>query len=99
MDGLALYSSDCCGGKQVSRVLEIDSLEFDPDGLLRVIAVVDEVVLTHHATQWDPEEYGSALCRGSFYLSDEDLIPATDAELAELFSDRIDDWAPIDPDD
>jgi hypothetical protein len=39
------------------------------------------------------------LCRGSFYLSDEDLIPATDAELAELLSDRIDDWAPIDPDD
>ena len=65
----------------MSRVLEIDSLEFDPDGLIRVTAVVDEVVLTHHATQWDPEEYGSALCRGSFYLSDEDLIPATDATL------------------
>ena len=61
----------------MSRVLEIDSLDFDPDGLIRVTAVVDEVVLTHHATQWDPEEYGSALCRGSFYLSDEDLIPAT----------------------
>ena len=60
----------------MSQVLEIESLEFDPDGLIRVTAVVDEVVLTHHATQWDPEEYGSALCRGSFYLSDEDLIPA-----------------------
>jgi len=83
----------------VSQVLEIDSLEFDPDGLLRVIAVVDEMVLTHHATRFDPEEYGPALCRGSFYLSDEDLIPATDAELAKLIAERVDDWAPIDPDE
>ena len=83
----------------MSQVLEIDSLEFDPDGLIRVTAVVDQVVLTHHATQWDPEEYGSALCRGSFYLSDEDLIPATDAELCKLIAERVDDWAPIDPDE
>ena len=83
----------------MSRVREIDCIEFDPDGLVRVTAVVDEMVLTHHATQWDPEEYGPALCRGSFYLSDEDLIPATDAELCKLFAARIDDWAPVDEDD
>ena len=83
----------------MSQVLEIDSLEFDPDGLLRVTAVVDEVVLVHQQTILDPPEYGAALCRGSFYLSDEDLIPATDAELAKLIADRVDDWAPIDPDE
>ena len=83
----------------MNQVREIDCIEFDPDGLVRVTAVVDEMVLTHHATQWDPEEYGPALCRGSFYLSDEDLIPATDAELCKLLSARIDDWAPIDEDD
>jgi hypothetical protein len=83
----------------VNRVLEIDSLDFDPDGLVRVTALVDEMVLTHHATRFDPEEYGPALCRGSFYLSDEDLIPATDAELRKLIAARVDDWAPIDPDE
>ena len=83
----------------MNQVLDIESLEFDPDGLVRVTAVVDEMVLTHHATQWDPEEYGPALCRGSFYLSDEDLIPATDADLCKLTAARIDDWAPVDADD
>jgi len=80
----------------VSQVLEIDSLEFDPDGLLRVVAVVDEMVLVHQQTHLDPPEWGPALCRGSFYLSDEDLIPATDAQLCRLIADRVDDWEPID---
>ena len=80
----------------MSQVLEIDSLEFDPDGLLRVVAVVDEMVLVHQQTHLDPPEWGPALCRGSFYLSDEDLIPATDAQLCRLIADRVDDWEPID---
>ena len=81
----------------MSRVLELHSLLFDPDGLIYVLAVVDEMVLTHHATQYDPEEYGPALCRGSFYLSDEDLVPDTDAEFCEFLAARVDDWAPVDP--
>lgn len=81
----------------MSQVLEIDSLEFDTDGLLRVVAVVDEMVLVHQQTHLDPPEWGPALCRGSFYLSDEDLIPATDAQLCRLIADRVDDWEPIDP--
>ena len=80
-------------------IIDLNDFSMDADGLVTVTAVVDEMVLTHHATQWDPEEYGPALCRGSFYLSDEDLIPATDAELCKLLSARIDDWAPIDEDD
>jgi len=83
----------------VSQVLEIHSLLFDPDGLLRVLAVVDEMVLVREQTLYDPPEYGPALCGGSFYLSDEDLIPATDAELCKLIAARVDDWAPVDSDD
>ena len=83
----------------MSQVLEIDNLEFDHDGLLRVTAVVDEMVLVRKQTILDPPEWGPALCRGSFYLSDEDLVPATDALLRKLISDRVDDWAPIDEDD
>ena len=83
----------------MSQVLEIDSLDFDHDGLLHVTAVVDEMVLVRKQTLLDPPEWGPALCRGSFYLSDEDLVPATDALLRKLISDRVDDWAPIDEDD
>jgi hypothetical protein len=83
----------------VSQVLEIDSLDFDHDGLLHVTAFVDEMVLVRKQTLLDPPEWGPALCRGSFYLSDEDLVPATDALLRKLISDRVDDWAPIDEDD
>ena len=83
----------------MSQVLEIDNLEFDHDGLLRVTAVVDEMVLVRKQTILDPPEWGPALCRGSFYLSDEDLVPATDALLRKLISERVDDWAPVDEDD
>lgn len=80
-------------------ILELDDFSMDTDGLVTVTAVVDEMVLVHHQTQLDPPEYGPALCRGTFYLSDEDLIPATDAELARLFYNRIDDWEVLHPDD
>jgi len=83
----------------VSQVIEIDSLDFDHDGLLHVTAFVDEMVLVRKQTLLDPPEWGPALCRGSFYLSDEDLVPATDALLRKLISDRVDDWAPVDEDD
>lgn len=80
-------------------ILEIDDFSMDADGLVTVTAVVDEMALVHHQTHLDPAEYGPALCRGTFYLSDEDLIPATDAELARLFYARIDDWEMLQPDD
>lgn len=83
----------------MSRVLSIEELRFDDDGLLVVDAVVDDAVVVRPQTHLDPQEWGPALCRGSLYLSDEDLIPATDAELCKLLSERIDDWAPVDTSD
>lgn len=80
-------------------ITDIYDFSMDPDGLVTVTAVVDEMVLVHHQTQLDPAEYGPALCRGTFYLSDEDLIPATDALLRKLIADRVDDWSPVDPDE
>ena len=84
-------------------ILELDDFSMDTDGLVTVTAVVDAVVdgmvVVIPQSNLYPAEWGPALCRGSFYLSDEDLIPATDAELVRLFYDRIDDWAVLDPDD
>jgi hypothetical protein len=83
----------------VSRVLSIEELRFEDDDLLVVDAVIDDAVVVRPSTYDYPEEWGPGLCRGSFYLSDEDLIPATDAELCKLLSERIDDWAPLDTSD
>jgi hypothetical protein len=74
--------------------LEIDELHFDGDHLV-VDAVVDDAVLVYAQTEFDPPEWGPALCRGTLYFSDEDLIPATDAELRALLAQRVDDWTPL----
>jgi hypothetical protein len=82
----------------MSRVLSIEDLRFEDDTLV-VTAVVDDAVVVCPASYDYPDEWGPALCRGSFELHDEDLIPATDAELRDLLSERIDDWAPLDTSD
>ena len=82
----------------MSQVQSIEELRFEGDHLV-VDAVVDDMVLVYAQTQLDPPEWGPALCRGTLYFSDEDLIPATDAELRALLSERVDDWAPVDTSD
>jgi hypothetical protein len=76
-------------------VLSIEELRFEGDYLL-VDAVVDEMVPVRAATSLEPAEWGPALCRGTLYFSDEDLIPATDAQFRRMLTERIDDWNPID---
>lgn len=83
----------------MSDVIEIRELTFDGPELLVVEALVDQMVITHHQTQLEPAEWGPAVCRGSMHFSTEDLMPATDAELCKLLSERVDDWAPVDQSD
>ncbi len=80
------------------KVLEIEELRFEDDRLV-VDAIVDDAVLVHAQTHLDPPEWGPALCRGTLYFSDEDLIPATDAQLRAMLTERVDDWAPLDTSD
>jgi len=82
----------------VSQVQSIEELRFEDDRLV-VDAVVDDMVVVIPQTRLEPAEWGPALCRGSLYFSDEDLIPATDAELRAMLTERVDDWAPIDTSD
>jgi len=44
----------------------------------------------------DPAEYGAALCRGSFYLQDDEVIPQDDDDLCRFVADRIDTWEVLD---
>lgn len=76
----------------MADVLEILDVSFSVDGTCYVEALVDDMVLERAQTDLDPPEWGPAVCRGSFYFCDEDVIPATDAGLIRMFEQRIDNW-------
>jgi hypothetical protein len=80
----------------VPEVLQIEDLYFDGDDLVRVEAVVDDVVLTRRASREEPEEWGPALCRGTMYFCEDDRVPASDEDMKVLLSHRVEDWAPVD---
>ena len=80
-------------------VLEIYDVTFTPDSICVVQAIVEDAAIASPQTQDDPEEYCPALCRGSFYFSEEDVIPATDEGLRRLFAERIDNWELVDTSD
>jgi hypothetical protein len=80
----------------MSDVLAVLELERDADGLCTVVADVDDVVLTSPQTVDDPAEYGPALCRSSFYLQDDEVIPEDDDDLCRFVADRVDDWDVLD---
>ena len=84
----------------MTHVLEIDSVTFEDGGRRLVVdAVIDDAVLVRTQSYFEPAEWGPALCRGSFELHEEDVIPSSDAGFKQLLSDRIDDWTPIDQSD
>ena len=77
-------------------VLEIYDIRFNPDGRCDVEAVVEDSVVVIPQTDYDPAEWGPAMCRGSFYLCEDDVMPATDAGIRRLFSERINNWELVD---
>jgi len=80
----------------MSDVRAVFELERDTDGCCTVVADVDDVVLVAPQTYDDPAEYGAALCRGSFYLQDDEVIPHDDDDLCRFVADRIDTWEVLD---
>ena len=77
-------------------VLEIYGISFNPDGRCDVEAVVEDSIVVIPQTEYDPAEWGPAMCRGSFYLCEDDVMPATDAGMRRLLSKRIDNWELVD---
>lgn len=82
-----------------SDVLEIYDIKFGVDNVCTVEAVIEDAVIVIPQTHEDPSEWGPALCRGSFYLCEDDVIPATDAGLRRLISERITNWEVVDTSD
>ena len=77
-------------------VLEIYDIRFNPDGRFDVEAVVEDSIVVIPQTDYDPAEWGPAMCRGSFYLCEDDVMPATDAGMRRLLSERINNWELVD---
>jgi hypothetical protein len=83
----------------MAEVIEISSLVIDENGFCDVIAVVEDAVQTRAQTYEDPAEYGPALCRGSFYISDDDEVVPVDAESQLQFvGERVSYWEVLDRD-
>lgn len=83
----------------MSDVLEILSLDVDADGLCTVDAVVNDVVVLHPASRLDPAEYRAALCRGTFYISDDEVIPVDERAQCEYVADAVLYWNVLDTSD
>lgn len=77
-------------------VLEIYDIRFNPDGRCDVEAVVEDSVVVIPQTEYDPAGWGPAMCRGSFYLCEDDVMPATDAGMRRLLSERVNNWELVD---
>jgi hypothetical protein len=77
-------------------VLEIYDIRFNPDGRCDVEAVVEDSVVVIPQTEYDPAEWGPAMCRGSFYLCEDDVMPATNAGMRRLLSERVNNWELVD---
>jgi hypothetical protein len=77
-------------------VLDIYDISFNPDGRCDVEAVVEDSIVVIPQTDYDPAEWGPAMCRGSFYLCEDDVMPATDAGMRRLLSERINNWELVD---
>lgn len=57
-------------------------------------AVVNDIVQISAATQFDPPQFGSAVCEGSVLLSDDDQLPTMHSEFYEL-AELVENWQPV----
>jgi hypothetical protein len=79
----------------MSEIITLDSVTA-VDDRVDVVAVVDDAVVAWPQTFFEPEEYGPALCRGSFDLDTDDVMPEDYEQLREFIQQRVHQWEPID---
>ena len=82
----------------VREIIDWDVSVDDYGVNLHFDAIVEDVILVAAATRWDPEQWGSARCKGSLLLVEDELPPSPDAEEGELraIAEGVEIWEPID---
>jgi len=77
-------------------IQQIEKVDCDEFGIVTVTAIVEDSILAHDQTLYDPPEFGPGLCEASFELDEEEMLPDNEYELIQ-YLDRLDlDWILID---
>jgi hypothetical protein len=63
-----------------------------------VRAVVEDMVEIYPATQYDPPEYGPAVCETEFELNEDEVLPENEEELIDYLNELSLDWLVLDKD-
>ena len=64
-----------------------------------VRAIVEDMIEIYPATQYDPPEYGPALCEASFELDEYELLPQGEDALIDYLNGLDLNWKIIDTSD
>jgi hypothetical protein len=81
-------------------ILSIDTIHQNENGKFYVTAIIEDAVQTHAQTQYEPAEYGPALCETTFTIEDEELrtvvFPENDTEIIEFLEELDLTWEIVD---
>lgn len=81
----------------MTEIVDLQSFELveEPTGyFVHFIATIADIIQTSSATRYDPPEFGSATCRGSVCIGNDDPLPKTDQQFRDLAHD-VHEWQPI----
>ncbi len=80
-----------------NTLIELHSYELveHPCGVFAdFVATIADIVQTSAATFYDPPAFGSATCRGTICISEDEPLPKTEQQFRDLAED-VYDWQPI----
>lgn len=77
-------------------IQQIEKVDCDEFGVVTVTAIIEDSILVHEQTLYDPPEFGSGLCEASFELDEEEMLPDNEYDLIQYLERLNLDWFLID---
>ena len=77
-------------------IQQIEKVDCDEFGIVTVTAIVEDSILVHDQTLYDPPEFGPGLCEASFELDEEEMLPDNEYDLIQYLEKLDLDWILID---
>ena len=79
-------------------IRQIEKVDCDEFGVVTVTAIIEDSILVHEQTLYDPPEFGPGLCEASFELDEEEMLPDNEYDLIQYLEKLDLDWILIDSD-
>lgn len=79
-------------------IQQIEKVDCDEFGVVTVTAIIEDSILVHEQTLYDPPEFGPGLCEASFELDEEEMLPDNEYDLIQYLEKLDLDWILIDSD-